>query len=90
MWTIWRRLQISAVWYKRLWSCNRVPSFKLIDDQNPLGLLPLVKSVNLKEDTLGTFSQISVLSGQVSALQRDGLTEPDTFRRPSRQTVSYL
>jgi hypothetical protein len=36
---------------KRLWSCNRVPSFKLIEDQNPLGLLPLVKSNNLKEGT---------------------------------------
>jgi hypothetical protein len=32
-------------------SCNRIPSFKLIDDQNPLGLLPLVKSINLKEGT---------------------------------------
>jgi hypothetical protein len=29
------KLQIGAVWYmvKRLWSCNRVPSVKSIDDQ---------------------------------------------------------
>jgi hypothetical protein len=32
------QLQIGSLVKKGLWSSNHVPSFKLIDDQNPLGL----------------------------------------------------
>jgi hypothetical protein len=51
MCTIWRRLQIGAVRLKRFWSCNCVPSFKLIDLTKGNRLRRFWSSNNLKEGT---------------------------------------